>query len=341
MLLFALLGYSAFGFKSSMGLHIMGSLLVVGLALSIKRTEREFGYTLCLTAGASLLIMAVDLFLLRESGGPFAFSFDLFNQFQHSLKMLTSGKVSLFLIPLFFIGYVIATFGVRIFGLYLICPLLKEKKFNLSISFLLVFGLTGFILSETTRLGNSTSINNSIWFTIQGLMGCWLLFGYFLKEIRGKKWLYVFFMSSALLLAAPTTAQFLKLRFDKRYVTVDANAMEVVSFLKTTEPDSTVIHLPNNNGPSLASNLAGRSSVLNSFRSFVGVYDSVSERLQDSISFFSPRTSVQYRKYILKKYGVNYVYAPANYGFIFRNYSFLKPVLINDSLIVYEVQLEK
>lgn len=338
LVLLALLGYGAFGFKSSMGLQIMIVVFGVGLILWVHKKERQAGYGLCLTATFSLLLMLADIAIWHETSGNYNLSFDLFNQFKKSLHMIFSNNISTAMIPVLFFGYVIATFSVKISGIYLVKFIFDDGKVNITILFLLLYALTGFVVSEVTVLSNTASVNNSVWFTVQGLMGSWLLFGYMLKYINSNK-LLILFILTAIILASPTTIQFLKLRYDKHYIAVDQYAMAVVNYLMKTEPDSVVLHLPNINGPSLASNLSGRPSVINTFRSFVGEKDNVTERLRDVSIFFSPSATTENRNLILKKYDVDYVYVPAMYHIVFMRQSSLIPVVQNESLILYKVNI--
>lgn len=344
LLVFALLGFSAYGFKSSMGPHIMGASFLTGIISVGLMQDKRKGVFLCVVSALTVIAIAIDAILFRESAGNNILSIDLFNRFHYSLKHLGISYMPWFLYPVIFPIYTLATFGIRTLGFYALKDAFNKKLFNPIVVFLTIFAISGFLLSDMIFLGflvpSSFKINNAIWFSVQSLMGGWLLLSYFILRIshHGKKSLVAVFI--IILLSAPSTVQFFTLRFDHNYYTVDSNAVEVTKFLSTTPPRSVVLHPPNLKGPSLASNLAGRPTVLSVFRSFVtqniGKIEADS-RLMDVKLFFSTN-DITNRSSILKKYKVNYVYAPLSHASSIDKEPMLLQVLKNSEYVVYKVE---
>jgi uncharacterized membrane protein len=134
--------------------------------------------------------------------------------------------------------------------------------------------------------------------------------------------------------------QFLTIRFSPNYYTVDSRDIEVVKYLEATPPSSVVLHPPNLDRPSLASNLAGRPTVLSIFQSYVVQLVSLKEadnRWKDVKQFFSSNKSIN-RAAILRKYKVDYVYAPLKYANILDETGILFTVLKNSKYVVYKVK---
>jgi uncharacterized membrane protein len=100
------------------------------------------------------------------------------------------------------------------------------------------------------------------------------------------------------------------LRYDANYVLFEPDDMAIVEYLVGVEPDSVVLHPLNDNRPALASNFAGKPSVVNVFRSFLSEEDRFTERVIDVRRFFSIKTIPDDRSAVLQKYRVNYVYGP-------------------------------
>lgn len=342
LLVFAILGFSSYGFKSSMGPHIMGVAFLTGIVSVGLMQDKRKGIFLCVVSALTIIAIAVDMTLLKEGIGNNIFTIDLFNRFHFSLKYFGVLRLPWFLYPVIFPVYTLATFGVRTLGFYVSKDAFSKKLFNPTVVFLTIFAISGFLLSDMIFIGYlvPSSTNNAMWFSVQSLMGCWLLLSYFLLRIShyGKKSLLVVFI--IILLSAPSAVQFFTLRFDNNYYTVDSNAIEVTKFLSTTPPSSVVLHPQNLKGPSLASNLAGRPSVLNFFRSFatqnIGKMET-DNRIKD-VNLFFDTNAVTNRYSILNKYKVDYVYAPLKYSYLFDKESILLQVLKNSEYIVYRVE---
>jgi hypothetical protein len=343
LVVFALLGFSAHGFKTSMGLHIMVTAFLTGIASMVLIKDLKKGKLVCTFSALIITIIAIDLILFKGNPSHNVLRIDLFNNFTDSLEKLGLSGIPWLFLFLMFPLYVVLTFGTRALGFYVLKGAIKKKTFDPIIVFLLVFIVTGFILSESIFLGVPYSkigaFNNAGWFAAQSLMAAWLLLSFFLARLRNIKMIFLASVIGILLLSAPSTVQFLTLRFDKNYYAVDKNAIEVVKYLETTPPKSIVLHLPNNEGPSLSSNLAGRASVLSMLQSYViqtiGQKDA-DERLTDVSLFFNPDEQVN-RTSLLKKYKVDYIYAPLSYVGILDREPLLKRVLKNSEYVMYRV----
>lgn len=344
LLVFAVLGYSAFGFKSSVGLHIAGAALVTGvisLAATVKRRE---GLLICAASLLSILAMAIDMILSREGIGSTVTGVDPFNGFRYSLMKLHLAAVPSAFYVLLFPLYVVGLLGARAFGLSVIKDVFRRKSFDLPIVFLLIFVISGMFLSEMVYIGPPTrEINNAGWFSSQALMAGWLLLPYFLMNLQFRRRHFWGAVSLVVLLSFPSTAQFLALRSDNQYSTVDASAAGVVTYLQQTPPPSVILHPLNTGDPSLASQLAGRQSVISVFRSFVTDYVNIEEcddRARDVITFFDPKipSNVFERSSILERYKVNYVYAPLAYSEILDREPALSEVFRNSGYVIYKVK---
>ncbi len=340
LFIFALLGYAAYGFKSSMGPHIMGAALLAGIASVLLKGDRKQGLLQCAASAAAFLTMVADLLLLRGETGGDVIVLKLFYGLQLSLGNLGLPQISWFFYPVLFPIYLLASFGVRALGFYSFRHIFAEEMPDPTILFLTAFALSGFLLSETIYIGPlSGDINKAYWFSSQSLMGAWLLLPYFLLGLKDYRKRFASFLITALLFAVPTTVQFLNLRSEKHYFTVDRYATDVLKYLETTPPKSVILHPPNYQWPSLASNFAGRVSVIGIFRSFTPDWIGAAEekrRLNEVSEFFNPAGSAD-RTYILKKYRVDYVYAPIIYATVIDREKILIEVYRNEAYAVYKV----
>lgn len=344
IIVFALLGFSAYGFKSSLGPHIMGASFLTGVASMVFINDKKKGKFLCAVSVLTILAMATDTILFRGGTGNNILSIDLFNRFHNSLKYLGISDMSWFLYPVIFLLYILTTFGVRILGFYTLKDAVEKRYLDPIIIFLTIFIMSGFLLSEIIFLGPlvppAFKVNDSMWFSLQSLMGAWLLLSYFLLRINRHGKGFLGGVVLIILLSTPSTVQFLLLRFNPTYYTVDSNAKEVVRYLETTPPRSVVLHPPNFDGPSFASNFTGRPSVLSFLQSYIIQNIGQTEadnRLTDVKLFFDPDEIIN-RLSILKKYKVDYVYAPLSSAAILDKESILLKVLENRGYVLYRVE---
>lgn len=341
LLIFALLGYSAYGFKSSMGPHIMGAAFLTGIASVVLMKDKKKGKILCVFSALTIFAIAFDAILFKGNAGNNILSIDPFNRFKDSLTKLGFFNLPWLLYFLFFPIYILITFGVRALGFYILKDVFKVKNFDSVVVFLIIFIVSGFLLSEFIYLGSpSYRINNAVWFSVQSLMAAWLLLSYFLLSLRNNKKKLWGLLIVIILLSAPATVQFLTLRYDNKYYPIGPNEMEIVNYLQTTQPRSVILHHLNklNDQPSLASNFAGRQSVINLFRSFVGDWVGVKEknnRINDAVSFFTESNAN--RSFILKQYKVDYVYAPSNFAIFLDNEPMLIKIMKNSEYVLYRV----
>lgn len=342
VLMFYLLGFSAFGFKSSMGAHIVGAAFLTGIISIVLMKDKKRGLLFCAISTLAAFAMIIDIKFFRRSTGNIIFDINLFNNFQKSLGKIGVLALPWLFLPLAFFLYILATFGVRIIGFWHLKDIFRKKLFDSIGVFLLVFIILGFLMSETIFLGSylGNKINNAGWFSVQSLMAGWLLFSYFLlrQKYHGKK--FFVFVLIVILLSFPSTIQFLEIRFNSNYYNIKSNAIEVVRYLETTPPDSVILHPPNLDSISLASNLAGRASVISFLQSYV--LEAIGEvegenRLNDIKTFFSPSQEVD-RMSILQKYKVGYIYTQqSDIEYILDREPMLLKVLKNREYVLYKV----
>ncbi len=342
LIVFGILGFSAFGFKSSMGLHIMGAAVLTGTASEIFMKNNNKGRMVCTVSVLALFAMFLDVVFLRGGTGNTIISLDLFNHFQRSLKHLGYSDISRALYPAIFPCYLLAVFGIRVIGLYLLKDILKKDRFEPVVFFLIFFVISGFFLSEAIYLGTPFYIeNDGVYFSVQALMAAWLLLAYFMLRVRYFSRKFFVYVCIAILLSVPSTAQFLSIRADSKYHYMNSDDMDVVHYLEQTPPESVILHPLNLNEPSLASNLAGRQSVISIFRSFVlstiGEEEHISRSVYVDMFFNSANT--QRRSFVLEKYKVDYVYAPLKYGASLDNELILERVLKNSRYVLYRVRI--
>jgi len=339
LILITLLVYGAFGFKSSMGLQIAGICLLTGCLMTTQKPDRTIGIALSVASFLMLLIMFLDLNLQRSGVGVIVIGLAPLNIFYNSLNNLGLSNVSKLFYPLLFVLFLAGALGVRTLGfLFLKRTAWNSGKVNWLVVFLVAFVLGGYLLSEMVFLGDPQGMNNAGWFYAQSLMGAWFLLFIFLVQLehRWKRSYLVFLL--ILVVAAPTTIQFMGLRYDRHYVLIDSDDLAIVDHLADVEPGAVVLHPLNTNGPALASNLAGRPSVLNIFRSFVSEANHLTERVTDVQTFFSADTNPNDRSAVLQKYGVNYVYGPLAFDRYLDQLPELKKIQSTAKWSLYQVE---
>lgn len=340
LVMFSLLGYASFGFKSSMGYHLMSAAFLTGITSWVFMKNKK-SLLLCFASAATLLTMSAEILLLRKGTGNVV-GLDLLNGFRYSLNILSNAGIAMDYSPLNFIFFVAAAFGIKIFGFYVIKDFFV-KNLDPVIIFLVIFSISGFFLSEIVYIGSTSTglVNNSVWFSIQSLMGAWLLLSNFLLRIgQSQKKLFVF-ITIIILLSFPSTVQFLTLRFKSNYYTFGSQEVEVIRYLEKTPPDSIILFPPNIKTPSLAANFAGRQSIYSYYHSFVSQTKGQTEannRLKDLAVFFKS-DDPQKMPLILRKYKVNYVYAPLEYADRLDKSPILKPAIKNSKYVVYKVNI--
>ena len=345
LLVFGILGFSSYGFKSSMGLHIMGAAFLAGIVSTIFIKDRTKCKLICVVSALTVLAMVIDLTLLRGGIGNNIFKIEAFNRFYETLKHLWISNLSWPLYLIIFPAYILATFGIRALGFYLFKAIFEKKYIDPTIIFLMIFVISGFLLSEFVFLGSPFSallnINNAMWFSFQSLTACWFLLLYFLLMIDLYKNRYrslIFIL--VFLLSMPSTVQFLSVRSKHGYDTVSYNATEVVKYFETVPRGSVILHPLNPKEPSLSSNFAGKLDVLNFYKSCFDIgglrETELVNRMNDVKLFFNPNAKID-RASILKKYNVDYVYAPMSYTPYLDKEPMLLQVLKNSEYVLYRV----
>jgi len=338
LILFSVLGFSAYGFKSSMGFHIIGSAFLTGIVSTILDKDRKKGMFLCIASLFIFLVIVMDIIIFRSGTGNYILRIDFLNLFHNFLRNIGLANMPIIITVIVLAVYILISFGSRSAIFYFSKDIIKRKGIDFVIVFLGIFVIIGFSVAEFIYLGDPfMTINNSIWFSVQSLMGAWILLFIFLSKIKSGKKFHVI-LTMIILLSVPSTVQFLNLRFDKSYYDVNRGAIEIIKFLETTPPTSTILHPLNLDGPSLASNLAGRRSVLSVFRSFAIVQTEVERREKDVELFFSQGGAVN-RLSIIKKYKVDYVYAPVSYAIYLDKEPMLLRVLKNSEYVLYKVDI--
>lgn len=337
LVIFSLLVYSSYGFKSTMGVQAVSVALLTGMISIILSEDKMRGRRLCCVSLIVAILIAAEMVLLRGDTGR-TFLMEPFNGLKRSMRILGLSDMShiwyVLAVPL----YVLATYGMRAVGFVVVKDVLIRKRFDPVVFFLVVFAVSGFLLTEFLFIESPNAfINAAESFTSQSLMAAWLLIPYVLLKIRGKITLY---LVSALLivLSAPSTIQLYKSK-GKDYFVIAQSEIDVISFLENTEPDSVILHPANFKSPSLASNLAGRQSVYSGFFSFLGDWIGTPEqaqRIRDSMNFFSFSESID-RAAILSRYSVDYIYATFRYINVLDKEPLLSRVFANDRYVIYKV----
>jgi hypothetical protein len=341
LIIVPLLGYAAYGFKSSMGPHLIGIALLTGIVSIFLDEERRKGIRFSIAMALSAAAVILDL-TMSGTKSIDVIGFDLLNGFRRSSSMLGISEVSWFLLPFMFSLYVFASYGARSFGLYLLKDSFKKTTFDTVLFFIVLFSISGFLIAEVIYIGPpNREVNKAYWFAEQSFMCAWLLFPYLLSKLN-QNWKKFVFAIVVILTAFPASVQFFALRSANIYHAVDSDAIEVTEYLQSTPVGSIVLHPPihpDEIGPSLASNFAGRPSVINLFLSFTPDWIGQKEHLnrtRDIVMFFSPYDSIN-RSFILNKYKVDYVYAPSAYADILGRESMLTMELKNRAYVLYKV----
>jgi hypothetical protein len=341
LILLPFLGYAAYGFKGSMGPHLIAIALLTGIVSIYLAQDRKkwIRFSAAMSLGAAAIILCLITYSAKSID---VIGFDLLNGFRRSSSMLGNSEVSWFSLTLMFPLYVLAVYGARSFGLYLIKDSCKKISFDPVLLFIILFSISGFLLAEVIYLGPpNREVNKAYFFAEQSLMCAWLLFPYLLSKLN-QNWKKYVLTIVVIFIAFPASVQFFALRSTNIYHTVDSDAIEVTEYLQSTPVGSIVLHPPihpDEIGPSLASNFAGRPSVINLFLSFtpdwIGEQENLN-RTKDIVMFFNPYNSIN-RSAILDKYKVDYVYAPSAYADILSREPMLTMELKNSTYVIYKV----
>jgi hypothetical protein len=338
--LFAVLGYAALGFKSSVGIHIAAASFLTGIVLLGGADTRGKGMKIAVISALLLAAIAADVYSFRGGVSNVIMTFAPFNIYTLSLKKLGIAPKEWYSHIYLFAAYLVGAFGVRIAGFWQMRNIFSSKP-DPVVLFLVIFVLIGFALSEMVRISIFTgSMNNAVWFAVTSLMAAWLLLSYTLSEVRDRKVLFPFFIILILALSFPSTVQFLTKRFDRNYLEMTKESMEVIRLLDQAPAGSVVLHPLNQFEPSLAANFTGHQVVLSFYRS-LGMMPLKEEdflkRVRDVVLFFDPNSTID-REAVLKRYGVNLLYAPLPFAAFLDKEPMLSPVLKNRLYVLYRVK---
>jgi len=234
----------------------------------------------------------------------------------------------------------LAGLGVRVLGLLYLGNHIRQQKpvdWNWILVFIGLFFVCGYVLSELFFIGSPTGQNNSGWFYIQSLMASWLPLFLLLIKMQGRKRVYLASIIAIVVLAAPSTIQFLHLRADDNYVVFGQDETKVIEYLRQSDPSSVVLHPLNHDRPSLASNFAGRLTVLSVWVSFVTEAQGKYERAKNVLLYFDKETNTSERMEVLNSYRVDYVYGPTSELLFMENFPETELVLKSGDLVLYRV----
>ncbi len=354
LIVFSLLTIASFRVKSSMGLQVIGVAFPALAFIEWKYRTGIWKKALPVLVLTAVLICA-DIFLKSSSSGSsFVVKWDLFNGLIQSagylameqwrnaaLAPLEHPLTLLLAVAFYFFGFM----GVRIVFLKYGYKVLKPGDRSAPVvPFLILFIIGGIVLSEMIYLGGKYDrINNAVWFRVQSILAATYFVAAFISSlhVRRHKVAAVFVV---VLLTFPTTIDFLRLRYDDTYTDITKNQLLAVDYINKTVPgDATILEYPNWNGPSLSSNLAGRSTVLAYFRTFVGARvepKTIAERNSDIKAFFMVDQEDS-RKMILRKYGVGYLVLPAQKAGVISHYPWAALSYSNPEVVIYKVSLPR
>jgi hypothetical protein len=338
-LVLGLVIFGSYGLKSSMGVQIAGVLLAVSiLKLALDRNNlRDWR----LTAFSVILLsaMLIDLELLRSGTGNISVDFQPWFSLNSMLSRLGLENINEISRLAMFVLIFLLTLGVRLAGVLTLRHTLKLiPEIRWFVVFVLLFLVGGYVLPDIVYLGDDAhAFNHADWFAVQGLFASWFLVFLFLSRLDTTKLSGKAIIVLMIFFAFPSTLQLIWLKTDSPEVTIGPSEHEVVDFLKSTEPDSVVLHPLNQGKPSLASNFAGRSSVLNVHLSFVNETQGLTQRAIGTLTFFDPKTNPEIRTEIMNYYGVTHVLGPHSAEEWLNQQSDLKKEFSNEKYSVWAV----
>lgn len=340
LIVYSVLILASTGFKTTLGIHLATVSFVLGVLFLFQPGERSSRFALLSAMLATLTLIALEIIVFRGGTGGATVAFNPFNLFYESISKLDLQHFHPYLFPLIYFVYLLATFGVRIGIFYYFKNCLKRRA-NVFIIFLVLFCLSGFVVSEFVTLGyEGDMINNSQWFASQSLICAWILFGILFMETTARLSvpLRIVAMVTVLALTFPSTIEFLTKRYDNKYFSFDSNALGVINYLDGIEKNAIILNPPEWTGPSLAANLAGRTTFLSEYLSFLKKDDHVSERFATASMFFKESTSTVIKKSLVDKFGIDYIYAGSNYAPMLMRLPFLNLVYKNSEYLILKVK---
>jgi len=340
LIIYSLLVFASAGFKTTMGLHLSAVGLAFGTLLLFQMEKRRNCYLLLTAMLGTATLIILDVFVFRGGTGGAQVAFKPLSLFYEALPKLGLGHLNSYIVPVIYVVFIVATFGVRIGGFYYLKNFIRPQA-DYFPAFLALFCLSGFIVSECFVIGyEGDMINNASWFATQSLICAWFLFGILFKDVFGHITAPARIVALVLtiVLVFPSTAEFLTKRYENKYISYNKNALGVVDYLQRVENNSVILNPPELEGPSLAANLAGRTTCLSQYMSFLKKKDRVAERIATASLFFRDTTDVAVKKYLVDKLGIDYIYAPRTYARMLMPLPFLKLVYSNDEYIILKVK---
>lgn len=335
----ALVLVGAYGFKSSMGAQVAGVLLAVGALrfLIDKEHPRDWGMAAC--GAVALALMALDQALLRDGLGQTVMEFRPWHPLNAMLYYFGLEDVQDGFKPLWFVLFMLGGLGIRVLGFLSIKETLRKQPGNgWLVLFIVIFFFSGYALADVLYLGDSSyDFNHASWFAIQGLFASWYLLYLLMARLDADKSRLGLILACLLLLSYPSTIQLLVLKADSGVSFIEPDDQELVEYLESTDPSAVVMHPLNIDRPSLASNLAGRSTVLTVSKSFVNDSQGLEQRVGGVVAFYAKETDNQTRQAILDYYGVTHVYGSHEFDDLLTQMPRLERVFSNGSYSVWRV----
>jgi len=330
LVLLFLLVFGCFGLKSSMGLQIAAVLVFVAIAL------RNGG--LAVIGLLALGLMFVDQFLVRSGSGDMVVSIQPGLWLNARLSLIGIQDHQLAMQVLFFMIALVLELGVRLLGLAHTKALWHNFcESRVLILFIVVFFISGFLISNLVFLGDSTrQFNHAEWFAIQSLYASWFLLFLVFAGWKVMSPSRVLVLVLSIVVSIPSILQLLWLKTNSSISVIGPAEKEVVDYLETTPVNSIVMHPLNLHSPSLASNLAGRMTVLNVYRSFVNESQGLEQRANAVQLFFSPDTDADLRQSIFNFYGVTHIYGPPELDTTLRSSLPVGLVMKNEKYAVWQ-----
>lgn len=331
--------YGAYGLKSSMGTQLAGVCLAVGVIGILVSKKPLVDWRLAFSGAIALALMVFEQLYLRSGLGVNFVEFRPWNKLNTFLQVFGLTDVQSISKPAWFLLFLFLGLGVRVLGLLTLKSTTRQHpEAPWLVLFILIFFLSGYVIADVLYLGDSTyQFNHADWFAVQALFASWFLLFLFLARLDSDKPVHAFMLICLLFLSLPSTAQFLWLKNYSEVAVIGPDEQAVVAYLESTAPDSIVMHPLNIDSPSLASNLAGRSTVLSVSKSFVNETQGLSERVRAVQQFFSNGTDPKTRQAIMDYYGVTHIYGPRDFDETLVSSPQLERVLSNDKYSVWKL----
>lgn len=271
---------ASFRVKSSVGPHIIGALMATLVILYYTHNNvqyRKIWYALIVTSLILILehttrvtpTEPIRVIELAPLNGLFL-ALSRFNIIIPEYQKLGPQILLMGMIFLAFVIYVISCFGVKIYFIKYLVSSFREKKLDPTIMFLLVFIISGFILSEFIFIGSKeTRVNNGDWFSTQSLYASGFFVIYGLTSITSTPKRILLTTITAVLLFSGT-AYFLKVRNTNQFVMITQEQLALSNYMENNLDSNSVVLEPLAYKPSTASHLTGLNNVIALYMAFLG-----------------------------------------------------------------------